>query len=378
MKKVLFVATVVKMHIMEFHIPYLKLFKEMGWETSVAAHNDYKDPNQCVIPYCDHYYDIPFVRNPLKIENLKAYKDLKSVIDAGKYDIIHCHTPVGAMITRLASRQARSEKGSKVIYTAHGFHFYSGAPLINWALYYPVERWLSKYTDVLITINTEDYERAKRLHAKKVCYIPGVGIDSCKFSTTNAVRGVEREKICHEFGIPDNALILLSVGEVNKNKNHAIVIEALHRLAETNIYYIVCGSGPLINEHKEKAKRLRLDTRVIFAGYRTDVVSFYKAADIFVFPSHREGLPVAVMEAMASGLPVIATNIRGNKDLISSDSCGLLLSPNDVDGFAEAIEYYIDSTKRERARKVNSEKAKAFDLKEIVKKYYNVYCDEVK
>lgn len=376
-KKILFVATVVKMHIMEFHIPYLKMFKEMGWETSVAAHNDYTDPNECVIPYCDCYYDIPFARNPAKIENLVAYQNLKKVIDEGKFEIIHCHTPVGAMITRLASRKARKEIGSKVIYTAHGFHFYTGAPLLNWIIYYPVEKWLSKYTDVLITINTEDYERAKRFHAKRVCYIPGVGIDVRKYAVTDEVREAERVKMCCEFGVPNDALVLLSVGEVNKNKNHGIVIEALHRIPQTNIYYIVCGSGPLISKHKQRAKQLNLDNRVVFAGYRTDAENFYKAADIFVFPSYREGLPVAVMEALASGLPIIATNIRGSRDLITGDSSGVLLSPDDVSGFAEAIEYFANSINREKVRAVNIEKAKSFDLQTITKKYYNAYFDKM-
>ena len=181
MKKVLFVATVVKTHIMEFHIPYLKMFKEMGWETAVAARNDYENPADCLITYCDIYYNIPFERNPLKPGNLKAYKELKHIIDEGEYDIIHCHTPVGAMLTRLAAKQARKQ-GTKVFYTAHGFHFYKGAPAINWLLYYPVEKWLSRYTDVLITINKEDYERAKTFKAGKVCYVPGVGIDLKKFN----------------------------------------------------------------------------------------------------------------------------------------------------------------------------------------------------
>lgn len=196
MKKVLFVATVVKTHIMEFHIPYLKMFKEMGWETAVAARNDYENPADCVIPYCDTYYNIPFERNPLKPGNLKAYKELKHIIDEGEYDIIHCHTPVGAMLTRLAAKQAR-KKGTKVFYTAHGFHFYKGAPAINWILYYPVEKWLSRYTDVLITINKEDFERAKTFRAGKVCYVPGVGIDLKKFN----VGYVNKEQKRKEIGV---------------------------------------------------------------------------------------------------------------------------------------------------------------------------------
>ena len=181
MKKVLFVATVVKTHIMEFHIPYLKMFKEMGWNTAVASRNDYENAEDCQIPFCDDYYNVPFERSPIKLSNLKAYKELKKLINNGDYDIIHCHTPVGAMLARLAARRAR-KRGTKVIYTAHGFHFYKGAPIINWLLYYPVERFLARYTDVLITINKEDYERAQKFRAKKVCFVHGVGVDTSKFS----------------------------------------------------------------------------------------------------------------------------------------------------------------------------------------------------
>ena len=217
MKKVLFVATVVKMHIMVFHIPYLKMFKKMGWETAVAARNDYDDPDECAIPYCDTYYDIPFERNPIKLSNLKAYRSLKDIIDKGDYDIIHCHTPVGAMLTRLAAKTARKH-GTKVFYTAHGFHFYRGAPAINWLLYYPVEKWLSLYTDVLITINNEDYERAKTFNAGKVCYVPGVGIDLNKFN----VGHIDKAKKRREIGINTDDFVLLSVGELSKNKNHEL------------------------------------------------------------------------------------------------------------------------------------------------------------
>ena len=168
MKKVLFAATVVKTHIMEFHIPFLRMFQQAGWETAVAARNDYEDPGDCVIPCCDRYYDIPFERSPLKPGNLRAYRDLKRVIDEGKYNLIHCHTPVGALLTRLAALRVR-KKGTKVIYTAHGFHFYRGAPILNWLVYFPAEWLCGFFTDVLITINREDYAFAqKHIHAGKV------------------------------------------------------------------------------------------------------------------------------------------------------------------------------------------------------------------
>ena len=181
MKKVLFVATVVKTHIMEFHIPYLKMFQDMGWETAVAARNDYEDPADCQIPFCDTYYDIPFERLPWKAANIKAYRELKAIIDREHFDIIHCHTPVGAMIARLAARDAR-KRGTKVIYTAHGFHFFKGAPVKNWLMFYPAEWLLAPLTDVLVTINKEDYAFAKKkIRAKRIEYVPGVGVDTAKF-----------------------------------------------------------------------------------------------------------------------------------------------------------------------------------------------------
>ena len=372
MKKVLFVATVVKTHIMEFHIPYLKMFKEMGWETAVASKNDYENPDDCVIPYCDTYYNVPFERNPLKPGNLKAYKSLKKIINEGEYDIIHCHTPVGAMLTRLAAKQAR-KNGTQVFYTAHGFHFYKGAPIINWLLYYPVEKWLSRYTDVLITINKEDYKRAKTFKAGNVYYVPGVGIDLKKFQTTEELHKEKRSWLCSEFKIPNDATILLSVGEVNKNKNHRVVIEALGKLKRKDIYYVICGRGPLSNEYKDLSKSYGIEHQIILTGYRTDVAEFYKAADVFVFPSFREGLPVAVMEAMASGLPIIATKIRGSSDIVKDGVNGILLEPNDVSGFIKAIETVYKNKINKQISLKNADDAKKFDLLVILKQYKNAY-----
>ena len=209
-KKVLFVATVVKTHMMQFHIPYLKMFQEMGWETAVASRNDYENPEDCKIPYCDTYYDIPFERLPWKPRNIHSYRMLKKIIDEGNYDIIHCHTPVGALIARLAALSAR-KKGTKVIYTAHGFHFFTGAPLQNWLMFYPVEWLLAPVTDVLITINREDYARAqKRLHAKRIEYVPGVGINTAKFRDLTVNRQEKRRSL--GYGEED-FLVLTVAGE---------------------------------------------------------------------------------------------------------------------------------------------------------------------
>lgn len=372
MKKVLFVATVVKTHIMEFHIPYLKMFKEMGWETAVAARNDYENPADCVIPYCDTYYNIPFERNPLKPGNLKAYKELKHIIDEGEYDIIHCHTPVGAMLTRLAAKQAR-KKGTKVFYTAHGFHFYKGAPAINWILYYPVEKWLSRYTDVLITINKEDYERAKTFKAGKVCYVPGVGIDLKKFNAGY----VNKEQKRKEIGVSADDFVLLSVGELIPRKNHEVVIRALSVLKQldklNHIEYVICGRGSYEADLRKLAEGLEVADHVHFLGYRNDISEICNCADLFVFMSHQEGLPVALMEAMACGLPAVCSNIRGNTDLIEDGVTGLLAN-NTPEEVAQSIsKMKSDTALRNRVASAALQKIKQFDLSSVEDEMSKIY-----
>lgn len=371
LKKVLFVATVVKTHIMEFHIPYLKMFKELGWETAVAAKNDYENLEDCKIPYCDKYFNVPFERFPLKPQNITAYKMLKKIVDDGEYEIVHCHTPVGAMLTRLSAIGAR-RRGTKVYYTAHGFHFYKGAPLLNWLVYYPVEKWLARYTDVLITINKEDYERAKKFKAKKIFYVPGVGIDLKKFNPGYVDRNIKRK----EIGVKED-FVLLSVGELIPRKNHQCVLKALSILKKEqkleNLKYVICGSGIAEKQLKTLAKELDIESNVKFLGYRQDVSEIYNCCDLFVFMSYQEGLPVALMEAMACGIPVICTNIRGNTDLIDDKITGFI-SDNSPEKLAEII--CMARENAELCEKVALEaknKIKQFDLSSVEKQMIDIY-----
>ncbi len=376
MPKVLYVATVVKTHIMEFHIPYLKMLKAMGWETAVAARNDYEDPADCKIPYCDVFFDIPFERNPFKPGNIRAYKLLKKVIDEGNYDIIHCHTPVGAMLTRLAAQDAR-KKGSKVFYTAHGFHFYTGAPLINWLAYYPVEKCLARKTDVLITINKEDYNRAKdKFKAGKVVYVPGVGIDIDKFSKRIGNRDVKRA----ELGFKSDDFVLLSIGELITRKNHTLVLDALGELKKAkeldNIQYVICGCGVLETELKEKSVALDISDHVHFLGYRNDISEICNAADLFVFMSLQETFPVALMESMACGLPVICSDTRGNTALIDSGKNGEIID-NTVEAVVGAIKtLQHDDDLCNRYAQAAMATIKHFDLLSFEKEVYDIYTDK--
>ncbi len=369
MKKVLFIATVVKLHIMVFHIPYLEWFKKNGYEVHVAARNDYENKEECTIPFCDKLFDLPFERSPMKKNNLYVYKELKNIIDNNEYEIIHCHTPMGGALGRLAVRNAR-KKGTKVIYTAHGFHFFKGAPLINWLAFYPVERWLARYTDVLITINKEDYEIAKKFKADRIEYVPGVGIDTDKFKNIEVNKSEKRKTI----GVSEDDFMIISVGELNRNKNHQVIIRAIAKLRNENIKYVLCGEGPLETELRELTDELGLQHQVKFLGFRKDVPDLMKVADLFAFPSYREGLSLSLMEAMASGLPVVCSEIRGNIDLIEDGMGGFLVDENDFLVISDRVEYLIQNIEKKKSMGLfNSNVIKKFNVNEVIETVSNLY-----
>jgi len=363
MEKVLFTATV-DGHILHFHVPYLKWFKEQGYEVHVASNGDTD------IPFVDVKYNVPFERSPYKLANLKAYKQLKKIINENNYKLIHCHTPVGSVLTRLAAKKVR-KNGTKVIYTAHGFHFFKGAPIKNWLLYYPVELWMARYTDVIITINKEDFERAKKsFKVARVEYIPGIGIDTEKFRKKIVNRQVKRI----EIGVPENAFVILSIGELNDNKNHETIIKALSKLNNTNVHYVICGKGPLENHLKNLAEKLCIKKQVHLLGYRHDIAEICKVADVFAFPSKREGLGIAALEAMASGLPIVTSNIHGILDYSINGKTGYTCTPTDVAGFAKAINYLINNKElRIKMGRYNSEFVRMFDINETMIKMTNIY-----
>ena len=367
-KKVLFTATVVKTHINVFHLPYLKWFKEQGYEVHVAAKNDFVN-EPCIIPNCDKFYDINFARFPFSKANIKAYKQLKKIITENNYDIIHCHTPVAGVLARLAARNC---KKTTVIYTAHGFHFFKGAPLLNWLIYYPVERFCAMFTDKLITINKEDYERAMQFKLRNngnVYYVPGVGIDIEKIRNTKV--DVQQKK--KELGIPENIPVLLSVGELIKRKNHETVLKALSKLKNHDFIYLICGRGILVEYLQNLTKQLGLETKVKFLEFRKDVAEICKIADLFIFPSYQEGLPVALMEAMAANLPAIASNVRGNRDLLSKQN---LFAPDDVNALVKLIEKQLDDIENGGSNKVEYKNLEQYSLKNVLKQMAEIYKDK--
>ncbi|WP_058764485.1 glycosyltransferase family 4 protein [Exiguobacterium chiriqhucha] len=316
-----------------FLIPHIKLLKEMGHEVDIAC-NIVQELKPELIDVVEKVYPVEFQRSIFNRKNIKAFQSIQQILRKGNYGIVHTHTPIASACVRLC---AKNIPNLKVIYTAHGFHFYNEAPLLNWLTYYPVEKALSKYTDIIITINQEDYNRATHsLNSKRVVYIPGVGIDTKSFKRIQTTKSKKRE----ELKIPQNAFLLLSIGELNQNKNHEVGLRALARANNRNIHYVICGTGPLEDHLKKLVNDLGLRDQVKLVGYRKDIGEVCKAADVFVFPSYREGLPVSIMEAMSSNLPIICSKIRGNTDLVREGYNGFLHDPADVDGFATSINHF--------------------------------------
>lgn len=369
MPRALFTATVMS-HLAQFHGPAIALLREQGWQVDVAARDNLAEKNGLVLPEVERAFDVPFERNPLHRCNVRAARDLARILGETKYDLIHCNTPVAGVLTRLLAQRARAA-GARLVYTAHGFHFYRGAPLRNWLAYYPLEWALAFLTDVLVTINTEDHARAKRFPARRVVYVPGVGVDVDKFaSPRNDVAEVRKG-----LGLPTDAFVVLSVGELNDNKNHRTIIRALAQLDDPTVHYLICGNGPRREQLAQLTSELGVDARTHFLGYRRDVPDMLAASDVFCLPSFREGLPLSVMEAMAAGKPVVCSRIRGAEDLIQQDVGGSIVDrPGDVNGFADALRGLVsDAARRTAFGAHNRRRVEAFSTGAVFSALRGVY-----
>ena len=371
MKKVLFTATV-DSHIELFHIPFLKFFKEQGYEVHVATNGDDK------IPYCDKKIKIPFERSPFKLNNLRAIKELRKIINNEKYDIIHTHTPMGSVVTRLAAKKAR-KKGTRVIYTAHGLHFFKGAPLINWLIFYPVEKYLSRYTDTLILINKEDYELVKnKFKCKNVEYVPGVGIDENKFNFK--MTNKEKKELRESLGLKTDDFVMIYPAELNKNKNQLLLIRTMANLVKSNnnIHLLLPGKDSYNSYYHNLVKEKQLDNNIHFLGFRKDIPKLLTISDIAVASSKREGLPVNIMEAMYVGLPIVATDCRGQRDLVKNNINGYLISQDDEKKFAYCINELLKKDIYDRFRNNNQEEIKNYLLDNILKEMKSIYIGELR
>lgn len=335
------ILTTVPSTIEQFNMENIKLLKELGYKVEVASNfnvtgnidNNRFNEFLTELEQLDvKVNNISFSRKLFSFDNIRAYKQLKKLFKEQNYQLLHCHTPICGVITRLVARKQR-KTGLKVMYTAHGFHFYKGAPLLNWLIYYPVEKICAKWTDCLITINEEDYNWAKKkFKAKKIELINGIGVDRSKFDFI--MSDSEKEKIRNELKLKKDDFILIQVGELNKNKNQIMTIQAMKKIVETNrnVKLLLVGKGDLKDYYEEKIKEYNLEKNIFLLGYRKDIPKLLKISDCLISTSKREGLPVNLIEATMSGLPIIATNCRGNRDIAN-----VLVNIDDVDKICEDI-----------------------------------------
>ena len=331
-KRMLLIATV-QSHIGQFHKPLMKMLKENGWEIHVAARNNLDEKDGLQLEYPDKIFDVPFQRSPFDRRNVGAYRTLKKILGKNRYDVIHCNTPVGGILGRIAGQKYRG-KGTQIYYTAHGFHFYKGAPVMNWVVYYPIEKWMSRFTDKLITITEEDYRLAAGKFHCKVYHIHGVGANSSRFFPINEEEQAMRKK---QIGIDGH--VLVNVGELLPNKNQKTAILALKQIIrdypDTHLY--IAGNGPERIRLERLAKDQGLESHITFLGYTLTLPEYLQICDAEIACSYREGLPLNIIEAMMCGKAVVASHNRGHDELTVEGETGFLISPDDISGYAKAV-----------------------------------------
>ncbi len=317
----------------QFLEPHVKNLARNGYEVEIACSevlNRMAEVKEDLGEYAPIHL-LHLKRSPLAVSNIRGYREIKQIIRNRHYDLIWTNEPVMGVATRLAARKARKQ-GTKVMYMVHGFHFYKGAPLLNWLIFYPIERLMASKADCICTINREDYARAQRMRTARAAYIHGVGIDTERLKPGNNPTNLR-----DELHLPQDAFLVLSVGELNENKNQQIVIKALARLEDQNVHYVLCGKGDQLEHLQALARELNLSDRVHFLGYRKDIADICRQCDLFALPSKREGLPFAAMEAMYCGLPLVNSGIRGLTDITKDGVSGYVCGTEDAGQYAESI-----------------------------------------
>lgn len=376
MKKVLIVASVISFieWFNKENVEFLR--RDMGCNVHIACNFDYMEDTdeERTKKYQEKIkeegvilHNIHFARSPFNFANVSACKELKRIINEGQYDLIHTHTPAASIFVRMAARWAR-KNGTIVMYTCHGFHFHDTAPKKNWLMYYPVEKWMSRYTDYIVTINKEDFNRAKTFHARQVRYIPGVGVNINRIKDAK----VDKKAYKKSIGIPEDCIMILSVGEMTERKNHQVIIKALGRLRRDDLYYVICGKGPL--KKKLESFSTTLGVHTVFLGFREDIPELCNTADISAFPSRIEGLGLAGIEAMAAGVPLVSSNVHGILDYVINGKTGYACAPDDVDGFANAINKLANDKKlRESMKEACLEAAEPYEIHNALNAMWDIY-----
>lgn len=358
--KILYTATVLS-HICQFHLPYLEALQSRGIEVHVAAQDNLAEKNGLQLRFCDRFFEIPFRRSPASPENLRAYRELKKLVEREQYDLILCNTPMGGIVTRLAAANSR-KRGTKVAYMAHGFHFYRGAPKKNWLVYYPIEKTMARLCDLVITITEEDYALAREQFPCAVAHIHGVGVRTERY---HPVSREEALALREKEGLQEGDYAILCTGELNKNKDQKTLIAAAALLRDKipNLRILLAGNGPFEQQLRDQIRENGLEDRVTLLGYRTDLETVVPAMDLIVSCSRREGLPLNILEAMLCRKAVVASVNRGHKELVEEGKTGFLILPGDPQILAERIEtLYRDPALAEAMGAAGFEKARAYTV----------------
>ncbi|WP_124640001.1 glycosyltransferase family 4 protein [Amniculibacterium aquaticum] len=373
MNKLLYIATS-DIHLATFHKPYLKWLVDNGVQVDIVVENRGNIKFEGVA----NTFCLDFPRSITNKKLLSNYKSLKKIIDNGNYNIIHCHTPIPSMLTRLAARTARA-KGAKVLYTAHGFHFYKGAPLSRWLMYYSAEYALSKFTDAIITINKEDYGYVnnKMLH-KDSYHIKGIGVDSSRFKPLNKEEKSEKRI---ELGLDPDKFVLLYVAEFIPRKNHEFVIRSIQSLQKTipNLQVLFAGKGELLDKMKQLSKELEVDSSIKFLGFRKDVHLLSAIADIGISSSKHEGLGLGLTEEMFCKVPIIASYDRGHKEMVVQGENGYMFQQGNLEEFIEYVNLlYQDENLRLKMGEAAYIKAQEFEIKNSLNSMITIYNKYIK
>jgi len=384
-KRVMLIANSASM-IDHFNRDNIDILMNMGYEVTVAA--NFKDGNSSTKEKIQefeqelatkgiHTIHLPIPRNATQLLKMfKSVKMLKNYLHENPCALVHTQTPFGGVAGRLAAKSFRKSHGTKVIYFVHGFHFFKGAALKNYLIYYNIEKHLAKCTDCLITLNQEDFKTAsKKFKKTHVEYVPGVGVDTTAINMLE----VDRKAKCKELKIPHNKKIVMTMAELIPRKNVEGTIHAFAAAENEDAILLICGKGKEQRKLKDLVKDLGVKEKVFFAGYRTDILEICKISDIFLFTSRQEGLPVAVMQAMAAGLPVIASDIRGNRDLLAPDkdskSKDYLVDVDDTEEFTKKLNYLLKKEKEcEKLGEVNVANCrKYFDIELVHDRMTEIY-----
>jgi glycosyltransferase EpsD len=368
MKKVLYTATS-DIHLATFHLPYIKWLKEEGYEVHLAM----EKRSDIHFTDADKIFYLPFPRSPFSRQNRKTYQALRTIIDSGEYSLIHCHTPMPGVLTRMAARRAR-KKGAKVLYTAHGFHFFKGSPIRYWLTYFPIEYVLSYLTDGIVTINQEDYSYAlHRLKPKAAFYIHGIGADNEKYCRLSEL---DRQSTRTTFGYNDGNFLLLYIAEFIHRKNHRFILEALPDLVKKipSVRILFAGKGTLQVEMMELAKILKVESYVHFLGFNNNLGPIAGSVDLGISASRQEGLGLGLAEQMLCSIPVVATEDRGHRELIIPEQTGLMYPQNDRDEFVrQVVRLYKDNKYRQEMGKRAQEHALKFQIGQSLASMSEIY-----